>query len=621
LFQEAGVFMRIGLLTTTAYSNYVQALIKSLWRALEFCDCSLYIFEGYSLMNNTAPDYQCNAVYRLVSQGRINALIISGQLSSRVGLDLVQDLAVKAGIPVVSFGIELEGIPSVVTNNFSGFEQIVSHLVSHGYKKMAHIGGPLKNPEALIRRDAFLKVVYQNGLEVPKRFMLEGNFSDVVGYNLTKKLIPHINDKEIEAIVCANDDTAIGAIKCLSDNGINVPKDVAVTGFDDAAASLGIANTLTTVYQPFDEMSQKAAELLLDKRKYVACDQVYTIEPRLVIRNSCGCRETSSAGPAGYSGSVSGTLRSHGRFLSLDEITFYSALTDSLTEYGMNSCYIVRFLAPTRFDDYASSGQSLKGTLLYGYSKGRRIQYTKSFDVSKILPDAIFNTLDGIALVKLVFIGKNQLGYIVMSAPESMTDFMADLCIDVQQYIENAFLAHEKQLVEKKLSDTLERLINTNRKLNELTVKDNLDKMNKIRFLANNMLQNRDIGSGDYYLILVEIDDFHEINAQYGFKEGEYIMRSISRILSSCIRDDDFLSHQSCERYVVLIKNIQGDVIRNIGERFLDSLNKLNASHGKPYTISISWGYCHAGIDSDFEKVYLEAEADLSRKKHLKDKS
>jgi diguanylate cyclase (GGDEF)-like protein len=119
----------------------------------------------------------------------------------------------------------------------------------------------------------------------------------------------------------------------------------------------------------------------------------------------------------------------------------------------------------------------------------------------------------------------------------------------------------------------------------------------------------------------VEIDDFHEINAQYGFKEGEYIMRSISRILSSCIRDDDFLSHQSCERYVVLIKNIQGDVIRNIGERFLDSLNKLNASHGKPYTISISWGYCHAGIDSDFEKVYLEAEADLSRKKHLKDKS
>src|SRR5690606_178569 len=152
----------------------------------------------------------------------------------------------------------------------------------------------------------------------------------------------------------------------------------------------------------------------------------------------------------------------------------------------------------------------------------------------------IFESLDGITLVKLIFIGKNQLGYIVMSAPEKMTAFMADLCADVQQYMENAFLAHEKQQVEKKLSDTLERLINTNRKLNELTVRNNLDKMKKIRFLANNMLQNRKIGSGEYYLILVEIDNFYKINTRYGFKEGEYVMNSVAQILSSSIRDDDF---------------------------------------------------------------------------------
>jgi len=614
-------FMRIGLLTTTAYSNYLHALIKSLWRALEFCDCSLDIVEGYSLMNNSVSDYQCNVVYRLVSQGRIDALIISGQLASRAGVELVQDLAAKAGIPVVSYGIELEGVPSVITDNFSGFEQIVSHLVSHGYRKMAHISGPLKNPEALIRRDAFLKVIYQNGLEVPKQFMLEGNFTDVAGYNLTKKLIPHIKLKEIDAIVCANDETAIGAIKCLEDSGINVPRDVAVTGFDDAAASLGIVNTLTTVAQPFEEMSQKAVELLMDKRKYSAVSQVYTFEPSLVIRNSCGCRAVRYAGEASYSGPIFSPLRTHGRFASLDEVTFYSTLTDCLADYGMNSCYIVRFLSPTRFDDYASSGQSLKGTLLYGFSHGTRIQYAKSFDVSKVLPDAFFNTLDGITLVKLVFIGKNQLGYIVMSAPENMTRFMADLCIDVQQYMENALLAHEKQLVEKKLSDTLERLVNTNRKLNELTVRDNLDKMKKIRFLANKMLQNRDISSGEYYLIIVEINNFYEINAQYGFKESEFIMNSVSEILAGCIRDDDFLSHQSCERYVVLIKNVQGDVIKSIGERFMNSLNEFNSSHGKPYTISISWGYCHAGMDSDFEKVYLEAEADLSRKKQAMETS
>ena len=239
--------MRVGLLTSTVHSSYGQALIKSLWRELESCNSSLSVIEGYSLMNNSVFDYKCNAVYRMISQGRIDALILSSQLSSYAGTDLIRDLANKAGIPVISIGIELDGFPSVITNNFSGFEQIVSHLISHGYKKLAHISGPLKNPEALIRRDAFLKVIYQNGLEVPGHFILEGNFSDISGYNLTRRLIPYIRTKDIDAIVCTNDDTAFGAIKCLKDNGVDVPHDVAVTGFDDATASLGIVQTLTTV--------------------------------------------------------------------------------------------------------------------------------------------------------------------------------------------------------------------------------------------------------------------------------------------------------------------------------------------------------------------------------------
>lgn len=606
--------MRIGLLTSSVYSHYGRVLIKSLWRELEPRNCSLFIFEGYSLMNNTVSDFQCNLLYRMISQGRLDALVISGQLSSKAGIELVQNFAIKAGIPTVSFGVELEGVPSVMTDNCSGFEKIVTHLISHGYKKLTHISGPLINPEALLRRDAFLKVIYQNGLDVPKHFILEGNFSDISGYNLTKKLIPHIQAKDIDAIVCTNDDTAVGAIKCLNDNGIRVPEDVAVTGFDNVV-ELGIVHSLTTAAQPFDEMWHKAVELLLGRGRPETGGKVYTFEPYLIIRNSCGCKETGRAHPGNDSEPVFNRLSSHNRFQAFNEDAFYSALTDSLPEYGANDCYMVRLLTPTQFDDYASVRQNLKGTLLYGYSEGRRIHYPKPFDVAQILPDIIMEQIDGITVVKPLYIGKKQFGYIVMSSPESMLMFMADLCLDVQQYMENAFLNHEKQQVEKKLSDTLERLINTNRKLNELTVKDNLDKMKNIRYLANNMLQNRKIGSGEYCLILVEIDNFFEINAEYGFEEGERVMNSVTKILTGSIRDDDFLSHQSCERYIVIIKNVQGNVIRTVEERFRKKLEALNASHDYPYTISFSWGFARAGIDSDFEQVYLEAEADLAVKR------
>ncbi|HOL85288.1 MAG TPA: substrate-binding domain-containing protein [Thermoclostridium caenicola] len=607
--------MRIGFLTSSIYGHYGQALSKSLWRELEPRNCSLIIFEGYSLINNTVADYHCNVLHRMISQGSIDALVLSGQLSSKLGVELVQDLATKAGLPSVSLGIELEGIPAVSTDNFSGFEQIVSHLISHGYHKLAHISGPLKNPEALLRRDAFLKVIYQNGLEVPKHFLLEGNFSDIGGYHLTKKLIPHIRAKEIDALVCANDDTASGAIKCLNENGLSVPRDVAVTGFDDVGDPMSMVQTLTTVSQPMEEMCRKAVELLLDEQPDRFSGLVYTLQPRLIIRHSCGCKDSGHP-VSNNPGPIFNPLRTHRRFQSLDETAFYSALTDCLSEYGMNACYIVRYLTPTRFDDYASARQNLKGTMLYGYSDGRKVQYATPFEVSRILPDPIYGTLDGITFVKPIFIGKNQLGYIIMSAPENLVATMANLCLEVQQYMENAFLAYEKQQVEMKLSDTLERLINTNRKLNELTVRDNLDKMKKIRSLANNMLQNRKADSGEYYLILVEIDNFFEINAEYGFEEGERVMNEVTRILSGSIREDDFLSHESCERYMVLIKNIHGDAIHAIEERFRKKLEELNNGLDKPYKVSFSWGYARASVDSDFEQVYTDAEADLASRRH-----
>ena len=609
--------MRIGFLTSSIYGHYGQALSKSLWRELEPRNCSLIIFEGYSLINNTVADYHCNVLHRMISNGRIDALVLSGQLSSKAGVELMQDLAVRIGIPTVSFGVELEGIPSVITDNFSGFEQIVSHLLSHGYHKLAHISGPLKNPEALLRRDAFLKVVYRNGLEVPTHFLLEGDFSDIKGYHLTKKLIPYIKAKEIDALVCTNDDTAIGAIKCLNENGIYVPRDVAVTGFDDVGDPTGMIQTLTTVSQPIAEMGRKAIELLferIEQKPDISGGSVHTIQPRLIVRNSCGCKESGHP-ITNHPGHGFNPLRTRGRFQSLDEAAFYSDLSECLSEYGISSCYIVRFLTPTRFDDYASARQSLKGTLLYGFSEGRRIHYTNPFDVSQILPGTICDTLDAITLVKLIYIGKNQLGYVVMSAPEKLTATMANLCHEVQQYMENAFLSYEKQQVEKKLSDMLERLINTNRKLNELTVRDNLDKMKRIRFLANNMLQNRKADSGEYYLFLVEIDNFFEINADYGFEEGERVMNEVTKILSGSIRDEDFLSHESCERYMVLIKNIQGDVVHAIEDRFRKKLEELNGRLDKPYKVSLLWGYARAGFNADFEQVYAEAEANLSARK------
>ena len=611
--------MRIGFLIGSYNSSYALAMIKWLTRELDARKCSLVIFEGYSLINNSVSDYQCNTIYRLLSSERIDGLIIlSSELAVLTGKEMLQDFALRAGIPTVSLGLELEGMPSVLMDNSSGFEKILSHLISHQYKKFAHISGPLNSSESMLRRDALLKVIYQNGLEIPNNFILEGNFKYSSGYNLTKKLIPYIKNKEIEAIVSANDQMAFGSAKCLNENGLSIPDDVALTGFDDSEMSQNYPLPLTTVSQPFEDMCRKAAGLVMDLKYGKKDSSVYTFAPHLTIRESCGCHEPVQLASGGYTVPVFNQYKISGRLQSLETENFFSALSDYLSENSIADCFIVRFMDTVRFDDFPVIKQSLRCKLFFGYSNGKRVYHTKPFEAAKILPDSIFDTLGGAVLVKHLFFGKIQFGFIIVSSSVSTSEFVEDLGVEISHYLENIYLTQEKQIAEKRLSDTLESLILTNRKLNEMTVKENLDKLNNLKYLANHMMQSRKTGSGDYYLILVEIDNFMDINSQFGFDEGEILMSSVSKVLSGSIRDNDILSHQSCDRYVILVKNAQGNAIEAIEKRFRGKMNEINSKQKHPYPISFSWGYSYAKYDSDFDRVFGEAETNLINQKKFK---
>jgi len=92
-----------------------------------------------------------------------------------------------------------------------------------------------------------------------------------------------------EAIACASDSTAIGVQHALSAEGIQVPSDVAVTGFDDIPLARHLTPGLTTVHQPIQRLGRVAVEALLARVKGVACAREVVLPTRLVVRASCGC--------------------------------------------------------------------------------------------------------------------------------------------------------------------------------------------------------------------------------------------------------------------------------------------------------------------------------------------
>jgi LacI family transcriptional regulator len=91
------------------------------------------------------------------------------------------------------------------------------------------------------------------------------------------------------AIVCANDQTALGVIHALTRRGIRVPGDVAITGFDDVPVARHLHPSLTTIRQPIEQMGATAFDVLHSRISGSGGESDVVLPVRLVLRESCGC--------------------------------------------------------------------------------------------------------------------------------------------------------------------------------------------------------------------------------------------------------------------------------------------------------------------------------------------
>ena len=146
-------------------------------------------------------------------------------------------------------------------DNTGGMTAVARHLIEqHQYQRLCFLAGPKDAPDAAERRLAFEQAVAASpGSAIAQ--VIHGDFSEDSGIAAARTLLGR---KSLpQAVVCANDQMAIGALRELQQAGVRVPADVAVTGFDDVHASRVIDPPLTTVSQPFRELGSRATRRLL----------------------------------------------------------------------------------------------------------------------------------------------------------------------------------------------------------------------------------------------------------------------------------------------------------------------------------------------------------------------
>ncbi len=243
--------------------------------------------------------------------GKVDGLLIAEGV---VQAPVVTGLARRLPVVVVAGDTSQRSADVMAADNWSGAHAVVTHLVAeHGRRRLFHVDGPASAPDAKVRRLAMQAVIdahpgtvltgsYSGRFSVGSGEDAAARLLDAVGYRVGGHSSDHAGDGTgdeaglPDAIICANDQMAIGLLRAFAARGVRVPHDVAVVGFDDIFPASLCDPPLTTVRQPIRELGERACERLMERIADPSLrPKVELLPTELVLRSSCGCPPGTTA--------------------------------------------------------------------------------------------------------------------------------------------------------------------------------------------------------------------------------------------------------------------------------------------------------------------------------------
>ena len=194
-------------------------------------------------------------------------------------------------VPIVTLAnVPTKTTTNVHSDNSSGMRDLARHLLAdHGYRSLAYLAGLADSPDSLARRETIAAEAARSGALLMTGPQWQGNYYAAGGARVIDRLFAD-GAALPRAIACANDQTALGVMYALAEHGIDVPGDVAVTGFDDIPMARHLRPQLTTVRQPIQEIGATAFDVLHSMISSGARTERDVVLPtRLIVRASCGC--------------------------------------------------------------------------------------------------------------------------------------------------------------------------------------------------------------------------------------------------------------------------------------------------------------------------------------------
>lgn len=244
---------------------------------------------GYNVLvsqSNDTLEGEMNAASAMFA-GSVDGLLVSISNETTTGEHLKEFL--EEGKPVVQLDKISDHLetPKVIVDDSMGAYQAVSHLISQGYTKIAHLRGRLDVKNAIDRFEGYAKAMVDNQLKINDSWIKNcSSITEDEGYQFAKELMESENPPD--AFFCITDLVAWGAMRYLREAGYKIPGDIGIVGFSNWKLAEVMSPGLTSVDQHGYEIGNKAAEVLIEliENQELSSRDTYEIQTNLVIRDS-----------------------------------------------------------------------------------------------------------------------------------------------------------------------------------------------------------------------------------------------------------------------------------------------------------------------------------------------
>lgn len=269
--QNSTIGLVIPRYTDMFHSFYLIQILQGIGLAAERLklDLLLHITNGESFLNTSS----------------IEGVIFSDIIGNEEQVDNI----LQQGLPCVIMNYCTKDLPvsCVSIDNFNGAVNAVEYLIKLGHKRIATITGALKSQVAIDRLSGYAKALEKHKIQKKPDYIKYGDF----GRESAKKAARELIKLSIPptAIFAASDEMAVGATQVCLENGVMVPRDVSIIGFDDNMIALSFSPIpLTTIRQPLYKMAMQSAQILNDiMLNKIKLNKKIALSTELVDRGSC----------------------------------------------------------------------------------------------------------------------------------------------------------------------------------------------------------------------------------------------------------------------------------------------------------------------------------------------